>query len=149
VTVIGRDGVVLGETNGDSSAMENHANRPEFAAAIQGETGTSERFSTTENARLLYVAVPIGDPPAGVARVAVPLARIDAAIWRLQRGFLIATTVAAVLATGVSLVAAGRISTSLDRVRRQARAVAAGRLDVSVDPDSIREMETWGGRSTR
>ncbi len=144
VTVIGIDGRVLGETDADAATMENHASRPEFDDALQGGMGESERFSTTGDERLLYVAVPIGDPVLGVARVAVPVARVNAAVWGLQRGFLIATTVAALLAVAVSLVAAGRISTSLDRVRRQARAVAAGRLDVSVDPDSIREIGDLG-----
>lgn len=144
VTVIGIDGTVLGETDVVATTMENHSTRPEFEDALLGETGESERYSTTGDERLLYVAVPIGEPPVGVARVAVPVARVDAAVWGLQRGFLIATTIAALLAMGVSLVAAGRISTSLERVRRQARAVAAGRLDVSVDPDSIREIGDLG-----
>jgi len=144
VTVIGIDGTVLGETDVDVTTMENHSTRPEFEDALLGETGESERYSTTDDERLLYVAVPIGDPTVGVARVAVPVDRVEAAVWGLQRGFLIATTIAALLAVGVSLFAAGRISTSLDRVRRQAQAVAAGRLDVSVDPDSIREIGDLG-----
>ncbi len=144
VTVIGVDGTVLGETDVDVTTMENHSTRPEFEDALLGDTGDSERYSTTDDERLLYVAVPIGEPLVGVARVAVPVARVETAVWGLQRGFLIATTIAALLAMGVSLIAAGRISTSLDRVRRQARAVAAGRLDVSVDPDSIREIGDLG-----
>ena len=144
VTVIRRDGVVLGETDISAATMENHSARPEFIEAIEGETGQSERFSTTEGERLLYVAVPIGDPPIGVARVAVPTDRVDAAVWDLQRSFLIATAIAAVLAMGFSLFAAGRISTALDRLRRQAQAVAAGRLDVTVDPDPISEVGDLG-----
>ena len=144
VTVIRVDGLVLGETDISAAGMENHASRPEVIEALQGETGQSERFSTTEGEKLLYVAVPIGDPPVGVARVAVPTDRVDAAVWDLQRSFLIATAIAAVLAMAFSLFAAGRISTALDRLRRQAQAVAAGRLDVTVDPDSISEVGDLG-----
>ncbi len=124
VTVIRSDGVVLGETDISAAAMENHSSRPEFIEALSGETGQAERYSTTEGEQLLYVAVPVGDPPFAVARVAVPTDRVNAAVWDLQRGFLFATVLAAILAMAFSLFAAGRISTALDRLRRQARAVA-------------------------
>lgn len=144
VTVIRSDGVVLGETDANAADMENHSTRPEFLEALQGGAGESERFSTTARENLLYVAVPIGDPPVGVARVAVPTARVEAAVWDLQRNVLIATVIAAVLAMGFSLFAAGRISTALERLRRQAQAVAAGRLDVTVEPDPVREVGDLG-----
>ncbi|MBI3666890.1 MAG: hypothetical protein HY236_11820, partial [Acidobacteria bacterium] len=35
VTLIGRDGAVLADSQAKASAMENHAKRPEFAVALQ------------------------------------------------------------------------------------------------------------------
>lgn len=144
ITVLDPNGNVLGESEADATTMENHANRPEFQEALRTGRGESERYSITRGEDMLYVAVPIGDPPVGVARVSVPSDRVSATIWRVQRGFLIATSVAALLAVVFSLFAAGRISSSLERIRRQARAVAAGRLDVSVEPDTTREIGDLG-----
>lgn len=144
ITVLDLNGNVLGESEADATTMENHANRPEFQEALRTGRGESERYSVTRGEDMLYVAVPIGDPPVGVARVSVPSDRVSATIWRVQRGFLIATSVAAVLAVVFSLFAAGRISSSLERIRRQARAVAAGRLDVSVEPDTTQEIGDLG-----
>jgi len=50
--------------------MENHATRPEFAAALAGKTGTNERRSSTIGIPFLYVAVPVS---GGAVRMAYPL----------------------------------------------------------------------------
>jgi two-component system phosphate regulon sensor histidine kinase PhoR len=47
VTVIDRDGRVLGDSTKDPRSMENHGIRPEVVAALGGETGSSIRFSST------------------------------------------------------------------------------------------------------
>ena len=41
--------------------MENHAARPEFAAALKGKTGSDMRKSNTLGVTFMYVAVPAGD----------------------------------------------------------------------------------------
>ena len=38
--------------------MDNHADRPEFQAAMQGRVGISTRFSFTLGHNMMYVAVP-------------------------------------------------------------------------------------------
>ncbi|MGZ4888653.1 MAG: hypothetical protein ACXWBH_05695, partial [Candidatus Angelobacter sp.] len=40
VTIIARDGVVLADSEADPKTMENHAGRPEVAAALSGKTGS-------------------------------------------------------------------------------------------------------------
>ena len=144
VTVIALDGTVLGDSRSDPATMDNHGNRPEVIAALEAGQGQSERFSTTEEHGNLYVAVPIGDPPLGVARVAVPLTRVDQTVWRIQRDVLVAAAVAALLATLVSLAVAERINRGLQRLRRHAVAVAAGRLDIELEPDTTIEIGDVG-----
>jgi two-component system phosphate regulon sensor histidine kinase PhoR len=144
VTVVALDGTVLGDSAGDPWTMENHAGRPEIVAALAGGEGRSQRQSTTEDQQNLYVAVPIGDPPLGVARTAVPLATVNQTVWRLQRDVLVAAAIAAILATLLSLVVAERINRGLQRLRRHAQAVSSGHLDVILETDSTLEIGDVG-----
>ena len=57
---------------------------------------------------------------------------------------VIATLAAAALAGAVSVFVAGRIAGPIDEVRRQAAAVAAGQLDVAVEPATTRELGELG-----
>jgi two-component system phosphate regulon sensor histidine kinase PhoR len=77
ITLIARDGRVVAETGlpaGSREHLENHADRPEVAAALAGGVGTHIRTSASVGRPLLYVAVP-GGP--GVVRVAASLAQVD------------------------------------------------------------------------
>lgn len=82
ITVIGTDGEVLGDSAADPSAMKNHAERPEVAAALRGEQAVATRLSATIGKEYLYAAAPIiidGDI-AGVVRVSVERGSIVPAI---------------------------------------------------------------------
>lgn len=94
VTVIDTTGKVWGDTQvgGDTLVtLENHASRPEVAAALSGKTGSSIRFSTTVKTEMLYLAYPISDGGhvVGVVRLARPLAEVNEAIARIRRTILI------------------------------------------------------------
>jgi two-component system phosphate regulon sensor histidine kinase PhoR len=103
VTVIGRDGAVLADSQHDSASMDNHAGRPEVRAALAGHTGTAVRHSATLDADLCYLAVPAGN---GILRLAVPLREIDTAVaavrWLILRAFLVAAAFALAVAYFVS-----------------------------------------------
>ena len=47
ITMISPDGTVLFDTDNDSASMENHLERPEVAAALDGRTGSDVRHSDT------------------------------------------------------------------------------------------------------
>ena len=72
-TVIDSAGKVLADSEAQPEAMENHASRPEFVSALQGQIGSSTRWSHTVGVEFLYVAVPI---PGGAVRMAYPLSAI-------------------------------------------------------------------------
>ncbi|MGN0507224.1 MAG: ATP-binding protein [Lachnospiraceae bacterium] len=75
VTWIGADGRVLGETEGNSAEMENHAERPEVKEAIRYGEGTAVRISETLQKSTYYYAVSL--PDGTVLR----LARDAGSIW--------------------------------------------------------------------
>ncbi len=58
-TVIMPSGEVIGDSRETPHQMDNHANRPEIAQALIGETGKSIRYSNTLLQAMMYVARPI------------------------------------------------------------------------------------------
>jgi len=110
VTIIDKDGVVLGESHEDYTQMDNHINRPEVGDALNYGHGSRIRRSPTLGYELMYVAVPIeaNGEIQGFTRVALPLEEIDQNIAQLRRTILSITIIAAVLTAGLSLVIARR-----------------------------------------
>jgi two-component system phosphate regulon sensor histidine kinase PhoR len=103
--------------------LENHADRPEFRAALVGGRGVASRRSETVGRLLLYVAIP-GGP--GVVRVAAGLEQVDQVVSRAQ-GAVAGAALLALLIGSVLALAAGRsIAQPLIELGSAARAIAAG-----------------------
>jgi two-component system phosphate regulon sensor histidine kinase PhoR len=109
--------------------MENHAARPEFVAALQGQIGSATRLSKTIGVDLLYVAVPI---PGGAVRMAYPLSSIREANREIRRDLLEGSAVAGLLALLLAFVATQSIGRRLLRITDFAERVAAGDLSARI-----------------
>src|SRR6476469_3045899 len=129
VTIIGRDGVVLADSEADPKTMENHAGRPEVVAALAGKTGSSSRVSHTVGIEFLYLAVPSGDK---ITRLAYPLSSMQQQIASIRSNLLRATALALLLALLLAMVIAEVISRRLRRIVRFAEQVAAGDLTARI-----------------
>jgi two-component system phosphate regulon sensor histidine kinase PhoR len=135
VTFIRPDGVVVGDSDVDVAALdrvENHHDRPEVLRALDGQTGSSARWSATVGRRLMYVAAPIrrDGKVALVARLAVPLTDLDEAIEELRRIFGFGALIALGVALFLSFGAAHLMSRSLRGLTSAARRMSEGDLDV-------------------
>jgi two-component system, OmpR family, phosphate regulon sensor histidine kinase PhoR len=149
VTIIARDGVVLADSEADPKTMENHAHRPEIAAALAGQTGNSMRLSHTVGVEFLYVAVPSGDK---VVRLAYPLADIQRHLGEIRRTLLRTTALALLLALLLAIVIAELISRRLRRIVYFAEQVAAGDLFARIADtggDEISQVATALDRTAR
>jgi two-component system, OmpR family, phosphate regulon sensor histidine kinase PhoR len=126
-TIVGPDGSVIADSEAESAAMENHASRPEVAAALAGRVGEVRRKSATLGKEFAYAAAPIGGGSGGALRLAVELPTLRAAMAG-ARGTL-AAAAAALLAALVA--AAALFSRSLSRpiASLAAKAKAAGAAD--------------------
>lgn len=71
ITLIQKDGSVLGDSDADPQKMDNHSERPEIIAATSQPFGLSTRLSDTVKKEMLYVAKGVGG--IGYLRVALPL----------------------------------------------------------------------------
>jgi two-component system phosphate regulon sensor histidine kinase PhoR len=72
ITLIGRNGRVVFDTETDSVSMEDHLDRPEFQAAIIKGIGTDRRHSATVGQDSIYAALGIKDEKgdtAGILRI--------------------------------------------------------------------------------
>jgi two-component system phosphate regulon sensor histidine kinase PhoR len=128
-TIIARDGTVLADSEADPKTMENHAGRPEVAAALAGQNGSATRLSKTVGEEFLYVAVPSGDK---VARLAYPLATIRSHISDIHTTLLRATALALLFALVLAVAVAQTISSRLRRIVNFAEHVAAGDLSARI-----------------
>ncbi|HET9280588.1 MAG TPA: ATP-binding protein [Candidatus Angelobacter sp.] len=128
-TIIARNGVVLADTEADPKTMENHAGRPEVAAALAGKTGSATRLSHTVGIEFLYVAVPSGDK---IVRLAYPLSSIKNHIAQVRSALLRATMLALLLALLLALGIAEVIARRLRRIVDFAEKIAAGDLSARI-----------------
>ena len=137
VTVIDSAGNVRADSEADPEKMENHATRPEFIAALQGQVGSSTRLSRTIGTDLLYVAAPI---PGGAVRMAYPLSAIRQTNRRITRDLLEGSALAALLAMVLAFVGTQSIGRRLVRITDFAERVAAGDLSARIQEESNDEI---------
>lgn len=141
VTVIARDGTVLGDSSlspPQLAVVESHRNRPEVLAANRTGRGQVSRFSQTIGTRMMYVA--IKDPRHGFIRIAKPLEEVDEAIAQLRTVLLLGAGIALMLAGFISAVATQITARPLLSLVERAR-----HLSTSSDDDrDVSEAEELG-----
>lgn len=108
LTVIDEKGQVLFDNSSHADEMENHFNRPEFMAALKGQTGISRRYSETLRYDMMYVAVPVeqGSKIVGAVRSAMSMKDITDTIhnmwYSLLTGLLVTLVVGSIVVSRIS-----------------------------------------------
>ena len=130
VTLIALNGKVIGDSDNDSSLMDNHGHRQEIQQASLSGTGTAIRFSDTMKYNFLYVALKVerGAGPEGFIRLSIPLKDVDASI-NLLRFKILSIVFSVLLATGIFLLWQMEHIRKLTRqIRDFARSLARGEV---------------------
>ncbi|MGH7389849.1 MAG: ATP-binding protein, partial [Candidatus Rokuibacteriota bacterium] len=148
VTLVAAGGRVLGDSEvpvADLSRVENHADRPEVAAALGGRVGRDLRRSATVDAPLLYVAVPVaeGGRVIGVLRLALPLSVVTDSYAAVHRAMLAGAAVALAVALGIGLFVARRVTKPVVDMRAIARRMSEGDFTARApvrSPDEIGQL---------
>lgn len=148
-TFIARNGSVLGDSDLDSAGvrrMENHGDRPEIQEALVRGEGSSIRYSSTLQQRMLYVAVPFAQDRqvAGVVRAALPLSQVDAAVSQLRRILVAASLLSLGVAALISTLAAHRLSRTLRGLADAAHRMVGGNLAERTRPRGNDEIASLG-----
>ena len=130
VTFIASDGRVVGDSDvpfEQLATVENHAARPEIAAAREQGFGASQRRSTTIRTDMMYVAIPVrnpGMPLLAFVRLALPLTDVDRQLASVRSlaalGFVVGLVAAVILTSVFSAPLARRIRAIEERARRYA-----------------------------
>jgi two-component system phosphate regulon sensor histidine kinase PhoR len=134
ITFVAEDGRVVGDSTQDAAALatlENHAGRPEIVAAQGGRVGTSERYSTTVDANMAYVAVRAKHPVVRYVRLALPMTDVDAQLAVIRNAALIGIAVAVPLALLVSWFLSAPLARRVTAIAQVADRYSAGDLSRS------------------
>mgnify|MGYP006272119755 FL=1 len=151
ITVILPNGRVVGDSRADPAVMNNHAQRPEIAAAFSEGLGAETRRSVTLRQRMMYVAMRLdaGERPLGVLRTAVSVERIDGELAEIRNGSLFFGLVVAFLAAWASLWMTRRIARPIEAMRRGAEAFASGNLALRLPSPDTEELAQLSGALNR
>ena len=142
VTLIAPDGSVVADSDVDPADLvrvENHGDREEVRAALEGRVGSSTRRSETVRRRLLYLAVPMA-PGRGAVRLAVDLEEVEAAVAELRRDLVLAAGIGLAAALGLSFLLSWITVRPLSEMREALGAIARGDLGRRLRPRSEDEL---------
>jgi two-component system phosphate regulon sensor histidine kinase PhoR len=139
-TVITRDGTVTADSLSPASAMDNHATRPEVAAAISGEYGHAQRKSDTLDIEMIYVAI----ATSPIIRASMPLSNVEQLLGQIRLRLLWALLPAALLALTLAYTLSKALTIRLTLMKDFAGSLAAGDFTARLHPggsDELSELE--------
>jgi two-component system phosphate regulon sensor histidine kinase PhoR len=142
ITLIARDGRVLGDSDAAPEQMENHASHPEVRMALTGQPSFDVRYSITVHKNMMYFALPIrrGSEVAGVLRTSVPLTAfqtvVRALIWQIALGAIVVFVLAGIL----TLVLSERVSRPIREMAHGAQRYGLGDFSQKIRPPDTVEL---------
>lgn len=140
ITFIDFSGKVLGDSEADYQAMENHLNRKEVREAIQGETGKDIRFSSTLKLDFLYIAVPVKEISV-IVRLSLPLVQIRS-IYNIILGYEFLGILAGITLTLIVTIKFSKsITEPVHELIVKSREISSGNYKVRVKVKSQDEIE--------
>jgi len=142
ITVIDKEGVVLGDSKKNPLNMENHANRPEIKKALAGKTGRSISYSNTFKMGMMYLAIPIFEngQVRGVIRLSLPLTEVKAKIAHLYRMLFLGMLLALVVVLVIGFMVARIITKPLRKITSLAKNIARGDFKEKIEVRSKDEI---------
>jgi two-component system phosphate regulon sensor histidine kinase PhoR len=155
VTIILKNGKVIGDTAQNADAMENHADRPEIKSALQGNIGTHIRYSNTLQQDMMYVAIPLvyDNQIQGILRTAVSISSLNEALASLIVTIILGGLASILAATALAGLMSRNISLPLEKLKRGAERFSQGRFDEKLEVHPSLEIgslaETMNSMSTQ
>ena len=134
ITLIDKDGVVLGDSEENPAVMENHGDRPEVIEALSTGAGSSIRYSATLGCDMMYVAVPVtmNGEVVGIARVSLPLTEINKSLGHISRTIIAGAAIAAIIAILLAIQLSRTTTEPVKKLTKMAKRMAEGELDQEI-----------------
>ena len=138
IVVVDNSGHSVADSDTESSTGTSFRNRPEIMSAIQGRRAEGRRHSTTLDADLLYVAVPVASSGVvhGAVRITYPSSTLDDRVRSVWVGLGILAAIVAAVVTFVGIGLAGLVTRPVNRLKEAARKIAAGDLSARAPTDA-------------
>lgn len=144
VTIISPDGRVLGDSDHDSSSMDNHIDRPEIQQALVSASGMAIRMSDTLQYDAVYVAKRIdhAGQTVGFIRMALPLSEADRAVQQLRWQLIFLIGIALLIPSVYSLMQTNRLRKMLLQLEDFSEDLANGAFGrkLFMDPNTAGEF---------
>jgi len=138
-TVIDQDGVVLADSRSAAETMENHAARPEVAAALAGEPGRAMRASETTGVEQLYVAIPSDN--GSVLRLSARSSDIAVDTWPYRSSVIFVSIVVGLIGLLVAAWLAKRMSGPIVELTEQTQALSVNDAETKLARSNVLELD--------
>ncbi|NPV53096.1 MAG: PAS domain S-box protein [Firmicutes bacterium] len=128
VTIIGKDGIVLADSQENPMRMDNHRYKPEIQSAFSGKIGREMRHDSAGGAAIKYVALPImkDGQLAGAVRLSMPLTEIHRVIAGIRGMLIRMSLISILLSLALAYLIARTFTDPLREMLEAALAVANG-----------------------
>lgn len=146
-TVIDEDGTVVADSHDEASGMENHADRVEVAAALQGEVGRSSRLSESTGFDQVYLAVPADE--GMVLRVSVAARDLAAGTWPYRNAIVVIALVVGLVGVVAIAWMARRLSRPIADLTGQTLALVETDSAHPVVRSNVREIDQLASAISR
>lgn len=143
VTIIDTLGIVLADSEEESSKMENHSTRIEVMKALQFGIGTSVRHSHTLNKDMLYLALPIksGGKVILVSRVSLFVNHIDKLYSEMRNNILLITLIVILFSIIIIFIISKTLTKPIDDITLAAQKLSQGNFNIKVMTKSKGELK--------
>jgi len=143
ITIIDTTGKVLADSDYDPLKMQNHRHRPEVKQALTSKVGHAQRFSTTVEKDMLYVASPLiqSDQPIAVIRTSVYLSEVKSLLKQVMGQVIKIALLVIIVALSTAILLARRYTRPVSQLVEAANQVAQGNLEAHVTLDTGDELK--------
>lgn len=139
VVVVNSKGTAIVTSDDDETSLgTDYSSRPEVTSALSGQVSAGERFSTTLQEDLLYVAVPVLNGPniIGAVRLTYPARVVDDSVSAQLRLLGIVALTTLLLAGIIGYIISASLSRRLRLLEHATEKLAEGDLKVRADEKS-------------
>jgi two-component system phosphate regulon sensor histidine kinase PhoR len=128
VTYIQLDGKVMGDSDNDPKAMDNHLGRQEVKEALITGTGSSIRHSDTDKQNMMYVAITVTEDQStevqGIIRLAMSLKDVEQSLNNMWLALIFGLFLLFALAAIISYRVALSVTLPLEKMTSAAKRMA-------------------------
>ncbi len=142
MTLLTKDGLVLGDSIENPSEMESQGSRLEISRARTNEFGVARRLNPAVGIPMMYVALRVGarENPVGFVRVGMSMESVHSQVASMQRLILITAALVSLAAIMFTYIVVGRIIRPLATLTQAAKLIAGGSIQQEVEVSSRDEL---------